>query len=406
MSRALVAGAILGAALIFGGLFIQGSGRRNAQAATASLRLLDEVMARLREDYVDTMSIEEMYRRTASGFVKEVDDSHGELLTPQRYRQALALTRSRTAGVGIDVDIRDGVVTVIAAAAGSPADSAGIRSGDLIMAIDGKSTLGLGIEEVETALRGQPGSTVKLTLDRPGIGLTSEHPVIPLTRRAIETRPVRRIGLANGVGYVELAAFDANAAADLRRVVDSLRARGARSLILDLRRNAGGPLDQGVAVAELFLDPGAVVASTRGRSAALNQTFRDRAPQPWSGMPVVALTDSGSASAAEIVAGALKDNRRAVLVGAPTFGKGSTQTIFPMQGGYAVRLTTARWFTPGGHRVEGDTANVGIAPDVGVSAAAIVSGGAQPPDATLLRAMELLAGVTTTQQLIERARRK
>lgn len=382
---------------------MQGSGRHEAQAAAASARLLDAVMTRLREDYVDTISTDDMYRRTASGFVKEVDDAHGELLTPARYGKALELRRARSADVGIAVDIRDGVVTVVAALAGTPADSAGIRSGDHIIAVNGKTTLGLGIEEVEAALRGPAGSTVKLTLDREGQGLTGEHPVLTLTRRDIAVRPVRRTGLANGVGYVELVTFDERAASDLRRAIDSLRARGARSVILDLRRNPGGSLEHGVAVAELFLDPGQGVARSRGRTAASEETFRDRAPQHWPAMPIVALVDSGSASASEVVAGALKDNRRAVLVGARTFGKGSTQSIFPLNDGYAVRLTTARWLTPSGRPIERDSAS-GVTPDVAVPA---------PPDTlrrtvdpVLRRAMALLSGVATEQQLQERVRRK
>ena len=330
MSRALIAGAILGAGLVSGGLLIQSGAWREADAATGSVRLLDQVMARLRSDYVDSLSVDDLYRRTALGFVKELDDPHSELLSPDRYRRL----RETTTGNLVIVD-----------------------------------------------------------------------------------HSVRRAQLVGGVAYIALASFSERAASDLRRAIDSLRKAGGRSLILDLRENPGGLLEQGIAVADLFLDDGQTIVSTRGRSVANNQEFNDDGPQRWPGMPIVGLVDSGSASASEIVAGALQDHGRAVLVGTATLGKGSAQNIFPMNDGYALKLTTARWFTPNGRSIERDSTAGGITPDVEVEAAVrSTSTDSKTPasrlaldlstDPVVLRALQLLDGVATPAELRKRAPRR
>jgi carboxyl-terminal processing protease len=407
MSRALIAGAILGAGLISGGLLIQSGAWREASATTreegGSARLLEQVMARLGSDYVDSLSVDELYRRTALGFVKELDDPYSVLLAPDRYRRLLELTSGKFAGIGVELDMRDGFVTVIAPLAGTPADSAGIRPGDRVIAVNGTPTHGLTMEEAQASLRGAPGTRVKLSLER-----GDAHPVLTLTRREIVFHPVQRAELVNGAAYVALATFSENAATELRRAVDSLRAAGGRSLILDMRVNPGGLLEQGIAVADLFLDAGQTIVSTRGRIPEADHVFTDESAQRWAGMPIVVLVDSGSASASEIVAGALKDHHRAVLVGTRTYGKGSAQSVFPVNGGYALKLTTARWFTPNGTTIERDSTTGGIEPDVTMKPPA-----AAPFDSTrtvtrrvplaadpmVARALELLSGVSTPAAL-------
>ncbi len=231
-----------------------------------------------------------------------------------------------------------------------------------------------------------------------------------MKRRVIRFDPVRRAFIARpGIGYVELATFSENAARDLRRAVDSLRGAGARSLILDLRENPGGLLEQGVAVAELFLDPRQVIATTRGRVADANREFADKAAQQWPGMPVVALTDSGTASAAEIVAGALQDHGRGVLVGSPTYGKGSAQAVYNLSDGNALKLTTARWYTPKGRTIERDSTTGGITPDVverGERARRAERGRPPVSDAAFNRAVQLLTGARTPEELRSRVPRK
>ena len=407
MNRAVVAGAVLGAGVVSGGMLIQSGAWREAGAATGSARLLDQVMARISQDYVDSVSTDEMYRRAASGFVKEIDDPYSTLLTPDRYRRLRETTTGRYAGVGIELDMRDGFVTVIAPLAGTPADSAGIKPGDRIATVDGKSIMGMSMEDVQQALRGATGTKVRLTVER-----GTDKPSFTLTRRIIVYHPVQRADLVNGIGLVELATFSERAASELRRTIDSLRARGARSLILDLRENPGGLLEQGIAVADLFLNQGETIASTRGRTPDADHEFEDVAPQLWPGMPIVALVDSGTASAAEIVAGALQDNKRAVLVGSRTYGKGSAQSIFPVTGGRALKLTTARWFTPDGKTIQRDSTSGGIAPDVVMNR--VQTAKANEPvafripalDPVVQRALDLLQGVLTPEELNARVTRR
>jgi carboxyl-terminal processing protease len=198
-------------------------------------------------------------------------------------------------------------------------------------------------------MRGPSGSRVSISVDRPGLATRRSF---TLTRAEIDVNPVRRaILLPDRVGYVDLAIFSTNAARRLSRAVDSLRSAGARALVLDLRSDPGGLLDQGVEVADLFLDPGQRIVSTRGRSAEENQTYSDSAPQKYGDMPLIVLTDSGTASASEIVAGALQDHDRALVVGTATYGKGSAQRVFPLDEG-ALKLTTARWYTPTGRSID------------------------------------------------------
>ncbi len=410
MSRTIIAGAVLGVGLIFGGTLIQSGAWHEAHAATASARLLDEVIARVREDFLDTLTTDELQRKAATGLVRELNDAHSALLTADAYHRLEETTSGRYAGIGIEIDLRDGEVTVIAPLAGTPADSAGIQTGDRLVAIDGRSTTGLSMEDVQLALRGAPGTTVRLSIVR------GELPakVLALRRTNITFHPVQRaLLMPEGIAYVELATFSESAASELWDAVDSLRRAGARSLILDLRENPGGLLEQGIEVADLFLDRGSVIASTRGRTPDADQEFTDQAAQRWPTLPMVVLVDSGSASASEIVAGALKDHERAVLVGSRTYGKGSAQSVFPVTGGQAVKLTTARWFTPDGRSIEGDSTKAGIEPDVVVrpeplrTDTIVPRGESRLPadDPTLARALQLLQGVETLGDLRARVKR-
>jgi carboxyl-terminal processing protease len=238
---------------------------------------------------------------------------------------------------------------VVASLPGTPAARAGIVTGDRIVEIEGKTTVGLTADEAQRALRGPAGSKVKLSVDRPG--LATRLP-FTLTRAEIDVNPVQHaLLLRDSVGYVDLSVFSTDAARKLSRAVDSLRSAGARALVLDLRGDPGGLLDQGVDVADLFLNPGQRIVSTRGRSAEESQTYSDSVPQKYAGMPLVVLTDSGTASASEIVAGALQDHDRALVVGTTTYGKGSAQRVFQLDEG-ALKLTTARWYTPSGRSID------------------------------------------------------
>ena len=381
MSRALIAGAILGAGVVSGGMYIQGGPGAHAPGDPGSSRLFEQVVAHVRSTYIDTVPVHDLYTRAAIGMVREIDDPYSVVLSEESLRRLRESATGEYPGIGVELDLRDGFVTVIAPIAGTPADSAGILPGDRIVEVDGKSTIGLPIDEVQRAMRGTSGSQLRLGVLRG----EAETKSFVLRRTRIRYHPVQRaMVLEGGVGYVELATFSDSAAAELRRAVDSLRAAGAGSLILDLRANPGGLLEQGIAVADLFLDAGKVIASTRGRTAETDQDFTDAQPQLWPAMPMAVLVDSGSASASEIVAGALQDHDRAEIVGSRSYGKGSAQSLFPLAGDRALKLTTARWFTPDGRSIERDSTSGGITPDVEVRRAA----GA--PDPVIEKAAQML----------------
>jgi carboxyl-terminal processing protease len=341
-----VVAAVLSSALVSGGWLIEhDAGARAPLDANAGARLFDEVLAHVRRDYVDTLADSLLYRKAVSGMLGELHDPHSLFLDQRRLSRLDESTSGHYAGVGIQMDIRDSGITVVATLHGTPAEQAGIASGDRIVEIDGKSARGLTSEEALKTLRGPAGSKVSVVVERPGV---TAPLTFSLTRRDIQVNPVQHaLLMPDGVGYVDLTVFSSEAASDLGHAIDSLRAAGARSLVLDLRGNPGGLLDQGIGVADLFLDAGQPIVSTKGRSADENRAFADRAPQRWGTMPLVVLTDSGTASASEIVAGALQDHDRALVVGTATYGKGSAQRVFRIRDG-AVKLTTALWYTPSG----------------------------------------------------------
>ncbi|HEX5832149.1 MAG TPA: S41 family peptidase [Gemmatimonadaceae bacterium] len=354
-SRAVIVTAVFGAALVTGGWLLQ-RGLDDGASRLGGARLLHQVMAHVQEHYVDSVSGETLYRLATEGLLTELGDPHSVYLPPERLARLNETTSRQYGGLGVNIDVRDGWIVVIASLPGSPAERAGIRTGDRIVRIDSAGTHDFTPDEAQRALRGAPGSSVRLVVETPG---SSEPRTVSVRREQIRVSAVQRASvLRDGVGYVDVNVFGDSTTPELVRAVDSLRAAGMRTLIIDLRRNPGGLLAQGVAVADLFLGRGDTVLTTRGRTADANATYADETAQRWRDMPVVVLVDQGSASSAEIVAGALQDHDRALVVGRTTFGKGSAQSVIPTSGGGALKLTTARWFTPLGRaigRAPGDT---------------------------------------------------
>jgi len=347
-SRSIAAAAFLSGVLITGGWLMDHGARAPGRDGAAGGHLFNEVLQHLRRDYVDTLADSTLYRHAIDGALRELHDPHTVFLDTRRLSRLDESTTGRYAGVGIQMDVRDSGVTVIGTLPGSPAEHAGLATGDRIATIDGRTTRGLTTDEALKTLRGAPGSTVHLLVERAGV---TERMAFTLVRRTIEVNPVQHPFIVrDGIGYVSLSVFSERAAADLTLAIDSLRGAGARSLILDLRGDPGGLLGQGIDVADLFLDPSQAIVSTRGRSAEETRVFVDQAPQRWATMPVVVLADSATASASEIVAGALQDHDRALVVGTATYGKGSAQRVFRIETG-GLKVTTALWYTPSGRSI-------------------------------------------------------
>ena len=272
------------------------------------------------------------------------------LLTGDDYRMLSEHTTGNYAGLGIQIDVRDGWITVVAPLPETPAERAGVQTGDQIIEVDGKSTEGWKNDQAVKSLRGDAGSKITIAVRRSGI---AEPITYNLTRALIHIRSVPAGTLFDGgVGYISLNPVAETSADELRAEITGMKAKGMKSLILDLRLNPGGLMDQGVKVADLFLDAKQEIVATRGRARGSSKQFFDEARQAWPELPIVVLVNDGTASAAEIIAGALQDHDRAVVVGTPTFGTGLVQTLFPLGDGVALKLTTARWYTPSGRTIQ------------------------------------------------------
>ena len=343
-----IIGAVAVISFASGGFLLQQSVQGTGGATDE--RLFEDVVSHVNNYYVDSLGSTELYRKATDGMLEQLKDPYSVLLTGDDYRALTEQTSGNYAGLGIQIDVRDGWITVVAPLPDTPAERAGIETGDQIIEVDGRSTEGWKSDEAVKALRGEPNSKVKLLVRRVGVGQ-----VVPyeLTRATIHLRSVQEGTLFdNGVGFISLTPVSETSAEELRDEITRLRDKGMRALVLNLRSNPGGLLDQGVKVADLFLDPRQEIVSTRGRARGSSRQYADQARQQWPELPIVVLVDEGTASAAEIIAGALQDHDRAIVVGAPTFGKGLVQTLFPMGEGVALKLTTARWYTPSGRTIQ------------------------------------------------------
>ncbi|MFI5310208.1 MAG: S41 family peptidase [Gemmatimonadales bacterium] len=353
-------GRLLAVLVILGGALLTGSWmvRRGiaSSTVTSSLsntqgqHLLDGVMHRIESSWVDSVSADELYRRAALGMLEELGDPNTTYLPPDRLSRLREATSGSYRGIGMSVDIRDGWITVMSTRVGLPAERAGIQQGDRLVEINGQSMKGWTVDEARNALRGPLDQPLKLTVEKRFGGAR-----VPLTlaRSAIHVSSVTRaMLLSGGIGYFWITSFTDSTAMEAQNALDSLVKTGATSLIVDLRGNPGGVLAQGVAVADLFLDAGQRIVSTRGRVASANASFVDTTSQRWPKLPVVVIVNGFTASSAEIVAGALQDHDRAIVIGRPTYGKGSAQAVIPIEGGAAVKLTNALWYTPSGRSID------------------------------------------------------
>lgn len=326
--------------------------------------LFGDVFERVRRDYVEDVSDSELIEAAIDGMLSSLDP-HSKYLDPKSFKEVRIQTRGEFGGLGIEVTMEDGLVKVIAPIDDTPAQRAGIEAGDLVTHLDDEPVLGLTLEQAVEKMRGPVDSEITLTIRRRGV---DEALDIPITRAVIKIRSVRA-RMAGDVMIMRISSFSERTSDDLERIVGDLRdeqEEPARGAVLDLRNNPGGLLDQAVAVSDAFLERGEIV-STRGRRPDSVQRFNARDGDLIDGLPLVVLINGGSASASEIVAGALQDHRRAIVLGTRSFGKGSVQTVLPMGDQGAVRLTTARYYTPSGRSIQAE----GIDPDIVVEQARV-----------------------------------
>ncbi|TVQ56134.1 MAG: S41 family peptidase [Rhodobacteraceae bacterium] len=359
LSMAAIGGALAGALAAgqFGGpLSAQESGSRGAYA---HLDLFGDIFERVRSAYVEEVDEEALIRSAIDGMLSSLDP-HSSYLPPRSFEDMRVQTRGEFGGLGIEVTMEDGLVRVVAPIDDTPAAQAGVRAGDFITHIDDESVMGLTLAEAVERMRGRVGTEIRITIAREG----AERPLdFTIVRDVIKIRAVRS-SVEGEIGVIRITTFNeqtydnlVQAVADIEEELGGMQ--NVKGFVLDLRNNPGGLLNQAIAVSDAFLERGEIV-STRGRDLRNSERHNASAGDLAAGRPIAVLINEGSASASEIVAGALQDHRRAVVIGAKSFGKGSVQTIMPLSGQSAIRLTTARYYTPSGRSIQA----LGIEPDI------------------------------------------
>lgn len=322
------------------------------------LRAFTETFAIIKQNYVEPVDDKELLENAIRGMLSGLDP-HSSYLDGSDYQELREGTSGEFGGLGIEVTIEDGFVKVVSPIDDTPAHAAGLQSGDLIIRLDDTPVKGMTLSEAVSKMRGPPGEKIVLTLIREGL---SKPLIIEVTRAIIKVDSVKTKPLDEpGYGYVRISQFQVNTGNKLLEKIEQLKKEQGdlKGLILDLRNNPGGVLEAAVSVSDAFVDDGLIVY-TEGRGEAQGRKFSATSSDILQGAPMVVLVNEGSASASEIVAGALQDHKRAIIMGSPTFGKGSVQTILPMKGNAALKLTTARYFTPKGRSIQAE----GIIPDV------------------------------------------
>ncbi|HOZ04771.1 MAG TPA: S41 family peptidase, partial [Arenimonas sp.] len=323
------------------------------------IRRYMQVLSLVEQSYVEPIKDGDLFDASLRGLLQELDP-HSAYLDKNEMQELLEFSSGAYQGIGIEVELRkDKSLGIVASIDGSPAAKAGLRSGDIITAIDGKPVRGSNASNASLGLRGKPGSVVRLNIAR--VGEVGSKEVL-VTRELIKLDSVKARMLEPGYGYVRISTFQEDTGRSLVREVNALRKSQngkLRGLVIDLRSNPGGLLDSALQIADAFLESG-IIVSTRGRIADSNLILRATPGDILNGAPIIVLVDVGSASASEVVAGALKDQKRALLMGSRTFGKGSVQKIFPMTRGDGIKLTISRYYTPSGKSIQAN----GITPDV------------------------------------------
>lgn len=324
--------------------------------AYSELRAFSEVLSLVEENYVNKVDAKKLIRGAIRGMLRTLDP-HTTYLNPEFFKEMQVETTGRFGGLGVEISIRDGVLTVVTPIEDTPAHKAGVQAGDQIILIEKEPTKDLSLQEVVKKLRGKPGTKVNISVRREG-----EEKLLPfaITREIIRIKSVRSRMLPEDIAYIRVRSFQNGTGREVKDALASLKGEGAKALVLDLRNNPGGLLSQAVSVSDIFLEAGSLIVYTKGRMTDQEHRFTSTHEVPGGEIPMAVLVNAGSASASEIVAGALQDLERAKLIGVKTFGKGSVQTVVPLSDGSGLRLTTALYFTPKGRRIQGE----GIEPDI------------------------------------------
>ena len=325
-------------------------------SAYSELRAFSEVLSLVEENYVNKVDARKLIRGAIRGMLRTLDP-HTTYLNPEFFREMQVETTGRFGGLGVEISIRDGVLTVVTPIEDTPAYKVGVQAGDKIILIEKEPTKDMTLQEVVKMLRGKPGTKVKITVRRK----EEKEPIeFTITRQIIRIKSVRSRMLPDDIAYIRVRSFQNGTGREVKDALTSLEDKGAKALVLDLRNNPGGLLSQAVSVSDIFLKAGSLIVYTKGRMKDQEHRFTSTHEASGGKIPMAVLVNAGSASASEIVAGALQDLERAKLIGVKTFGKGSVQTVVPLTDGSGLRLTTALYFTPKGRRIQGE----GIEPDI------------------------------------------
>jgi carboxyl-terminal processing protease len=327
----------------------------NAQNGYEELRTFTEVLTLIKKNYVDEVKTKDLVVGAIKGMINSLDP-HSSYMTPEALKELQVETKGEFGGLGIHIGIKDGILTVIAPIEDTPAFKAGIKAGDKILKISGESTKNMGLTDAVSKMRGPKNTSIILTIFREGWKETKDFTIV---RDIIKIKSVKSKMLQDGIGYIKITQFQESTGPDLSAALEKLSKEGMTSLIIDLRNDPGGLLNSAVEVAEQFLPPKKLVVYIKNKSGEKTEYFTE-GEKPYVDMPMVVLVNQGSASASEIVAGALKDWNRAVIIGVQTFGKGSVQSLIPLSDGSGLRLTTAKYYTPKGTSIQG----IGITPDI------------------------------------------
>ena len=326
----------------------------------SQVELFSDAISVIRSDYVDDVDSKKIIYGAMKGMLSSLDD-FSSFMEPDEYKEIKAETKGEFGGIGVEIGTRDGIITIISPISGTPAEAAGIKALDRVVKINGEITKNMSLNDAVKKMRGDPGTAIALTIWR-----EAEEKVfdISLTRAIIKINSIKKASiLEDKIGYVKLVEFQENTPRDLEDALKKLESSGMDALIIDIRNNPGGLLDVAIDVAEKFLPKDKVIVSTKSRTPDQNIVFKSKGRFQHPDYPIVVLANEGSASASEILAGAIQDNKRGVILGTKTFGKASVQTVIPLKDGSALRLTTASYYTPSGKMIR----NQGIIPDVVVA---------------------------------------